>query len=72
MAYWIESLERARGFLVSFFSPGVVIGLCFAFLLAGAINIFVPKSFVMKYMGSRSNKFLSYSIVIIAGIVLSV
>ncbi|MCL2149393.1 MAG: hypothetical protein FWH51_00410 [Dehalococcoidia bacterium] len=72
MTYWSDALGRAWSFLAAFFSPGVVVGLCFAFLLAGAINIFIPKSLVIKYLGDGSNKFLAYSVVIIAGILLSV
>ena len=47
-------------------------GLAAAFLIAGALNVFVPKSFVLKFLGPRSNQFLAYSLAITAGIILSV
>jgi hypothetical protein len=47
-------------------------GLTAAFLIAGALNIFVPKSFILKFLGAKSNKFLAYSLAITAGIIISV
>ena len=72
MSYWSDALERSWNFLTAFFSPGVIVGLCCAFIIAGAINVFIPKPFIMKYLGDSSNKFLAYSVAIIAGIVISV
>ena len=72
MEYWAAVLERAFDFFKAFFSPGVVAGLILAFLIAGAVNVFIPKSFILKYLGNGSNKFLSYGVAITAGILISV
>jgi uncharacterized membrane protein YraQ (UPF0718 family) len=72
MGYWTAVQERSFDFLRAFFSPGVVAGLILAFLIAGAVNVFVPKSFILKYLGNGSNKFLAYGVAITAGILISV
>lgn len=69
---WTAIWQRAWDSLHSFYSPGIMAGLVAAFLIAGALNVFVPKSFVLKFLGPRSNKFLAYSLAIAAGIILSV
>ncbi len=69
---WSAVWQRALDSLQSFYSPGIMAGLATAFLIAGALNVFVPKSFVLKFLGPRSNQFLAYSLAIAAGIILSV
>ena len=69
---WSAIWQRAWGSLQSFYSPGIIAGLAVAFLIAGALNVFVPKAFVLRFLGARSNKFLAYSLAIAAGIILSV
>lgn len=43
-----------------------------AFLLAGAIIVFVPSHAVMKYLGARANRFVSYGTAAISGNILNV
>lgn len=43
-----------------------------AFLLAGAIVVFVPSQSVMKYFGAKANRFLSYTASALSGNVLAV
>jgi uncharacterized protein len=68
----MELLSRAIDFLLTCFSLNVLTGLVPAFLIAGGINVFVSQSLVLKYLGARTNRIVSYSIATISGIVLSV
>lgn len=43
-----------------------------AFLVAGALVVFVPSYSVMKYLGARANRFVSYGVAAICGNVLTV
>lgn len=43
-----------------------------AFLIAGAISVFVSKASVMKYFGAKANKVLSYSVASVSGTILAV
>ncbi|MFA5090589.1 MAG: permease [Candidatus Omnitrophota bacterium] len=43
-----------------------------AFFIAGAISVFVSQASVMKYFGVKTNKFLSYSVASVSGIILAV
>ncbi len=43
-----------------------------AFFIAGAISVFVNQASVIKYFGSKANKFLAYSIASISGTILAV
>jgi hypothetical protein len=43
-----------------------------AFLIAGAVVVFVPTHSVMKYLGAGANRFLSYGVSAISGNVLTV
>ncbi|MFO7727438.1 MAG: permease [Desulfonatronovibrio sp.] len=43
-----------------------------AFFIAGAIAVFVSQASVLKYFGSKANKFLSYSVASVSGTILSV
>lgn len=43
-----------------------------AFFIAGAISVFVSQASVMKYFGAKANKFLSYSVASVAGMILAV
>ena len=50
----------------------VVLCLVPAFFIAGAITVFVSEASVMKYLGPRANKFLSYSVASVSGTILAV
>ena len=69
---WTEVPGRAWQALVGFYAPGIVVGLVIAFFVAGALNVFVPKSIILRYLGRNSNKLVAYSVAILAGIVISV
>ena len=43
-----------------------------AFFIAGAIGVFISQASVMKYLGVKTNKFLSYGVASISGSVLAV
>jgi len=43
-----------------------------AFFIAGAISVFVSQASVMKYFGAKANKFLSYSVASVSGMILAV
>lgn len=43
-----------------------------AFLIAGAVVVFVPSYSVMKYLGAKANRFLSYGVSAVSGNVLTV
>jgi hypothetical protein len=43
-----------------------------AFFIAGAISVFVSQASVMKYFGTKANKFLSYSVASVSGTILAV
>ena len=63
-----ESLQ-----LVKWYSQEHVI-LCLvpAFFIAGAIGVFVSQTSVMRYLGAKSNKVLSYSVASVSGTILAV
>jgi len=43
-----------------------------AFFIAGAISVFVRKESVIKYLGPKANKFLSYGVASVSGAILAV
>ena len=43
-----------------------------AFLIAGALVVFIPSQSVMKYLGARANRVLSYGVAAVSGNVLTV
>ena len=43
-----------------------------AFLIAGAISVFVSQASVVKYFGAKANKFLAYGVASVSGTVLAV
>jgi len=43
-----------------------------AFLIAGAVGIFISQGAVMKYLGSGANKFLAYTVAAVSGTILAV
>lgn len=68
----LEIWNRAADFLLQCFTLTILVSLIPAFLIAGGVNIFVSPSLVFKYLGAKTNKIISYSIAIVAGIVISV
>jgi len=43
-----------------------------AFFIAGAISVFVKKDFVLKYLGGKAKKYVSYSLASVSGAILAV
>jgi len=43
-----------------------------AFFIAGAISVFVSQASVIKYFGTKANKFLAYSVASVSGTILAV
>ncbi len=43
-----------------------------AFFIAGAISVFVSQGSVMKYLGSKANKFIAYGVASVSGTMLAV
>jgi len=50
----------------------VILCLVPAFLIAGAIGVFVRQAAVLRYLGAKANKFLAYSVASVSGSVLAV
>lgn len=50
----------------------VILCLLPAFFIAGAIAVFVSQASVMKYLGAKANKFLSYGVASVSGTILAV
>lgn len=50
----------------------VILCLIPAFFIAGAIGVFVSQASVMKYLGTKAHKFLSYSVASVSGTILAV
>jgi uncharacterized membrane protein YraQ (UPF0718 family) len=50
----------------------IILCLLPALFLAGAIPVFIRRDIILKYLATRANKFLSYSIAAVSGSVLSV
>jgi len=50
----------------------VILCLVPAFFIAGAIAVFVSQASVMKYLGAKANKVLSYGVASVSGTVLAV
>lgn len=63
-----ESLQLVKWYA----QEHVILCLIPAFFIAGAIAVFVSQASVMKYLGSRANKFLSYSVASVSGTILAV
>jgi uncharacterized membrane protein YraQ (UPF0718 family) len=59
-------------FLFKCFSANVLTGLIPAFLIAGAVNVFIPPALIFRYFGAKTNKVLAYAVATISGIVISV
>ena len=64
----IESLALVRWYA----REHVLLCLVPAFFIAGAIGVFVSQGAVMKYLGARANKVLSYAVASVSGTILAV
>jgi uncharacterized membrane protein YraQ (UPF0718 family) len=66
-AFW-ESLLLARWYA----REHVILCLVPAFFIAGAISVFISQASVIRYLGARANKVLSYGVASVSGSVLAV
>lgn len=64
----IEAFHLARWYA----REHVILCLVPAFFIAGAIAVFVSQASVMKYLGSRASKLISYGVASVSGIILAV
>jgi uncharacterized membrane protein YraQ (UPF0718 family) len=63
-----EALELAKWYA----REHVILCLVPAFFIAGAIAVFVRQAAVLKYLGAKANKFLSYGVASVSGTILAV
>lgn len=63
-----ESLQLVKWYA----QEHVILCLVPAFFIAGAIAVFVSQASVMKYLGARANKLMSYSVASVSGTILAV
>jgi len=72
MEFVITLLRAGWETLLEYLSFHVLTCLVPAFFIAGAIQVFLSKDAVLKYLGPRSNKFLAYAVASVSGTVLAV
>jgi len=58
--------------LTEYLSAHVVTCLIPAFFIAGAIAVFLKKEYVLKYLGPKTDKYISYSVAAVSGCILAV
>jgi len=69
----VQSLGQAIDlFSCCIFTPRAVTIVLPAFLVAGALVVFVPSQAVMKYLGAKANRIISYGVSAFSGNVLTV
>lgn len=71
-ALFTESVLSGLKMLHEYSREHVLTCLVPAFFIAGAIAIFIKKDFVLKYLGGKTKKVLSYSIASVSGSILAV
>jgi len=76
---WLQASQRIENaiwealHLVKWYArEHVLLCLVPAFFIAGAVGVFVSQAAVMKYLGPKANKVLSYGVASVAGTVLAV
>lgn len=68
-----DNAIREALYLVKWYArEHVLLCLIPAFFIAGAISVFVSQASVMKYLGARANKILSYGVASVSGTILAV
>ncbi len=78
--YWLPlenetfrgSVMEALGLAKLYAREHVILCLIPAFFIAGAISVFVSQAAVIKYLGARANKVLSYGVASVSGSILAV
>jgi hypothetical protein len=69
---FIEIYNGIIDFFIRCFSVVFLTGVIPAFLIAGAINVFISPKIILKYFGAETNRALSYAVATTSGIVFSV
>src|SRR4030066_464593 len=72
MEIFVEAIKSGWYALLEYLSAHVLTCLVPAFFIAGAIAVFVSKGAILKYFGSKANKWLSYSVASVSGAILAV
>jgi len=72
MTMLISILQGGLNGLIEYLSAHVLTCLIPAFFIAGAISTFLSQAAILKYFGPQANKFLSYSVASVSGVILSV
>ncbi|MGC8771162.1 MAG: permease [Brevinematia bacterium] len=68
----LNAIKEAFFMLSDYAHKHVLLCLIPAFFIAGAITVFVNQQAVIKYLGPKANKFLSYSVASVSGAILAV
>ena len=72
MTMLISILQGGLDGLVEYLSAHVLTCLVPAFFIAGAISTFLSQAAILKFFGPQANKWLSYSVASVSGVILSV
>ena len=72
MEIFLEAVKSGWYALLEYLSAHVLTCLVPAFFIAGAIAVFVSKGAILKYFGSKANKWLSYGVASVSGAILAV
>ena len=73
--FWAKAVEVLLGGVLSladYLSLHVLLCLLPAFFIAGAMMVFVPKDFIIKYMGKDTKRIIAYPVAAISGFLLAV
>ncbi len=72
MDWFAEALEAGVDSLADYLSAHVITCLIPALFIAGAITVFIKKEQILKYMGPKAKKALSYGFAAVSGALLAV
>ncbi len=67
-----EAVGESFLMLQDYAQKHVILCLIPAFFIAGAIGVFIKQGSIMKYLGKKANKFISYSVASVSGSILAV
>jgi uncharacterized membrane protein YraQ (UPF0718 family) len=68
----LNAIKEAFFMLADYAHEHVLLCLVPAFFIAGAITVFINQQAVIKYLGPKANKLLSYSVASVSGAILAV
>jgi len=70
--YILILLKAGFESLLEYISAHVLFCLIPAFFIAGALSALIPKEIIVKYLGRRTNKIISYTVASISGLLIAV